>query len=91
MADEKKAAPMTTADIVKAQALPEYADGAGGNHSDLVEIKIEKDTTTGYKKGDVDYVHPTLAALFKELGIISNLGKPYTRPELKQKDITIDV
>lgn len=89
MADEKKApAPekvMTSASIVKSQAAYE-----GNQHSDLVEVTITKDGNY-LKAGQVKRVHPTMALILKEKGLISDLGKPYKRPELKQKDITIDV
>jgi hypothetical protein len=70
--------------IVKAQA--EYK---GNQHSDLVEIKITADGEF-YKKGDVDQVHPTMALILKEKGLIADTGKPVERPKFNQTDITVD-
>ena len=74
----------TAAQFRKAQAA--YR---GNNHGDLVEIEIVKDGDF-YKKGDKDLVHPTVALILKEKGLISNEGKEYKRPEYKQQDVTVD-
>lgn len=61
MADESK---FTKSSIVKSQA-----NYKGNSHFDLVEVTIIKDGSY-YKKGDVDKVHPTTAAILKEKGLI---------------------
>lgn len=81
----EEATKATRESIVKSQA------GYKGNeHSDLVKVKIIKDGDF-YKKGDEDIVHPSLALILKEKGLIADEGTPYTRPKFDQKDITIDV
>lgn len=63
---EEKAKAMSKDDLVKTQT--EYK---GDSHFDLVEVEIIKDGDY-YKKGDKDKVHPTLAALLKSKGLISD-------------------
>lgn len=55
--------------IVKSQA--EYE---GNSHFDLVKVTILKDGDY-YKEGDVDEVHPTLAAILKAKGLIGDYEK----------------
>jgi len=43
----------------------------GNSHFDLVDVKIIKDGDY-YKEGDEDKVHPTLAAILKEKGLIKS-------------------
>jgi hypothetical protein len=62
MADKENKA--TKASILKSQA--EYK---GNSHFDLVEVKIIKDGSY-YKAGQTDKVHPTVAAILKEKGLI---------------------
>lgn len=64
MANEK-AKPMGKEDLVKSQA--EYT---GDSHFDLIDVEIVKDGDY-YKKGDKDKVHPSLAAILKAKGLIS--------------------
>lgn len=67
----KGAKAMTKEAIVKSQA-----GYKGNSQSDLVEVKIIKDGSF-YKKGDVDNVHPTTAAILKTKGLIANYkGEP---------------
>lgn len=48
----------------------------GNSHFDLVEIEITNDGDF-YKKGQKDSVHPTLAAILKEKGLIDSYkGEP---------------
>lgn len=83
----EKATTTTSKSFVKAQA--EYQ---GNSHFDLVEVEINQDAPRyGYKKGQKDQVHPTMALLLKEKGLIDNLGKPYERPKFDQKDVSVDV
>lgn len=63
MAEKNKA---TKAEIVKSQA-----DYKGNSHFDLVKIEIIEDGDY-YKKGDVDEVHPSLAAILKKKGLIGD-------------------
>lgn len=56
----------TKASIVKSQA-----GYKGNSHFDLVEVEILKDGDF-YKKGDKDQVHPSLAAILKEKGLIGD-------------------
>jgi hypothetical protein len=72
MAEEKS---MSKADIMASQASYK-----GNSHFDLVKVKITK-AGDFYKEGDEDIVHPTLAAILKAKGLISNLGEKFTRPE----------
>lgn len=94
MADDKKpegnknkeTSTMTSKNFVAKQA--EYK---GNSHFDLVEVTITKDAPKyGYKEGQKDVVHPTMALLLKEKGLIDDLGKPYERPKFDQKDVIID-
>ena len=55
--------------IVKSQS-----DYKGNSHFDLVKVTIVKDGDF-YKKGDTDEVHPTLAAILKEKGLIGDYEK----------------
>lgn len=64
MAD-KEAKVLSKDELVKSQA-----DYKGDSHFDLVEVEIIKDGDY-YKKGDKDKVHPTLAALLKAKGLVS--------------------
>lgn len=67
MAEEKdKGEVMTKDKITKAQT--EYT---GNSHFDMVDIEIVKDGDY-YKKGDKDRVHPSLAAILKAKGLISD-------------------
>lgn len=59
----------TKESIVKSQA--EYK---GNSHFDLVKVEIIKDGDF-YKKGDIDTVHPSLAAILKEKGLIGEYEK----------------
>lgn len=59
----------TKSEIVKSQA-----DYKGNSHFDLVEVEIVKDGDY-YKKGDKDKVHPSLAAILKAKGLISEYEK----------------
>lgn len=72
-------------DLVKSQA-----GYTGKQHADLVEVTIIADGKY-VKKGQVKKVHPTMALILKEKGLIADLGKSCTRAEHKQKDVTIDV
>lgn len=54
----------TKESIIKSQA-----DYKGNSHFDYVDIEIVKDGSF-YKKGDKDRVHPSLAAILKEKGLI---------------------
>jgi len=47
------------------------ADYKGNTHFDLVDVEIVKDGSF-YKKGDKDQVHPTVAAILKQKGLISS-------------------
>jgi hypothetical protein len=64
MSDEAKK--FTKDSVVKSQT-----NYKGNSHFDLVEIEIVKDGSF-YKKGDKDKVHPTLAAILKEKGLIGD-------------------
>lgn len=64
MSNEKNKA--TKSEIVKSQA-----DYKGNSHFDLVEVEIIEDGDF-YKKGDVDQVHPSLAAILKKKGLIGD-------------------
>jgi hypothetical protein len=71
-------------DIVKSQA------GYKGNqHSDLVQVEIIKDGAH-VKVGQTKVVHPTMAEILLKKGLIADTGKPYQRPVIDQKDITVD-
>lgn len=70
MSQEKKASKKA---IVKSQA--EYE---GNSHFDLVKVTIIKDGDY-YKEGDTDEVHPSLAAILKEKGLISDYKDIKTR------------
>lgn len=61
MSDVKNA---TKESLVKSQASYK-----GNSHFDFVDVTIVKDGDY-YKKGDKDRVHPTLAAILKEKGLI---------------------
>jgi len=63
MADEKAKA-VTKDSIVLAQT--EYK---GNSHFDTEDVKFIKDSDF-YKEGDTDTVHPTVAAIFREKGLI---------------------
>ena len=67
MAEEKNKA--TKASVIKSQA--EYK---GNSHFDLVEVTIIKDGSY-YKVGQKDKVHPTVAAILKEKGLIGEYAK----------------
>jgi len=45
------------------------AEYTGNTHFDTVEVEIIKDGSF-YKKGDKDTVHPTMALILKEKGLI---------------------
>ena len=62
---EEKVKPMSNESTVVAQA--EYK---GDSHFDLIDVEIIKDGEY-YKKGDKDKVHPSLAAILKAKGLIS--------------------
>lgn len=52
------------------------ADYKGNSHFDIVEIKIVKDGDF-YVKGQIDQVHPSLAAILKKKGLIDKYeGEP---------------
>ena len=55
--------------IIKSQA-----DYKGNSHFDFVDVEIIKDGSF-YKKGDKDRVHPSLAAILKEKGLIGDYEK----------------
>lgn len=55
---------VTKESIKKAQA-----NSKSNSQQDLVEVEIIKDGSY-YKKGDKDKVHPTLAEILKEKGLI---------------------
>ena len=63
---EEAAKPMSKESTVLSQA-----DYKGDSHFDLVDVEIIKDGDY-YKKGDKDKVHPTLAAILKAKGLISD-------------------
>lgn len=64
MAEENKS--FTKESIVKSQA-----NYKGNSHFDYVDIEIVKDGEY-YKKGNKDRVHPSLAAILKEQGLIKD-------------------
>lgn len=72
MAEEKEKA-VTTESVVKSQAR--YT---GNTHFDLVEVEFVKDSSF-YKKGQKDEVHPSVAEMYLEKGIISKEFKPVKR------------
>lgn len=72
---------VTTAAVVtddKANAETRKSQSAykGNSHFDLVEVEIVKDGDF-YVKGQKDTVHPTLAAILKQKGLIKSYkGEP---------------
>lgn len=54
---------------IKESIIKSQADYKGNSHFDYVDIEIVKDGSF-YKKGDKDRVHPSLAAILKEKGLI---------------------
>jgi hypothetical protein len=66
MSNEKRG---TKAELVKSQS--EYK---GNSHFDYVDVEIVKDGSF-YKKGQKDRVHPTMAAILKEKGLIGEYEK----------------
>jgi len=64
MADKEEVKAVTKDSITLAQT--EYK---GNSQTDLVEVEIIKDGSF-YKKGQKDNVHPTVAAILKEKGLI---------------------
>ena len=82
MADEK-VKPMSNLSTVIAQA-----DYKGDSHFDLIEVEIIKDGDY-YKKGDKDKVHPSLAAILKAKGLISE-DVNINRKNVSVKDKTAD-
>ncbi|MCY7291341.1 MAG: hypothetical protein LH615_04080 [Ferruginibacter sp.] len=66
MSDNKK---VTTESIVKSQVSYE-----GNSHFDYVDVTIVENGDF-YKKGDKDRVHPSLAAILKEKGLIGDYEK----------------
>lgn len=64
-------AAVKTDEKANAETRKAQADYKGNSHFDLVEIEIVKDGDF-YKKGDKDSVHPTLAAILKQKGLISS-------------------
>lgn len=63
MSEEKK--------ITKESVIKSQASYKGNSHFDFVDVIIVKDGDF-YKKGDSDRVHPTLAAILKEKGLIGD-------------------
>lgn len=80
MAEDKEKA-VTTAAIVQNDAANEETRKSqtaykGNSHFDLVEIEIVEDGSF-YKKGQKDNVHPTVAAILKQRGLIKSYkGEP---------------
>jgi len=64
MADKEEVKAVTKDSIVMAQTSYK-----GNSQSELVEVEIIKDGSF-YKKGQKDNVHPTVAAILKEKGLI---------------------
>lgn len=65
-----------TDDKANAETRKAQADYKGNSHFDLVEIVIVKDGDF-YVKGQKDSVHPTLAAILKQKGLITSYkGEP---------------
>lgn len=81
MATENKQGAITTDSIVLDEKANEdlrksQADYKGNSHFDLVEVEIVKDSNY-YKKGQKDKVHPTVAAILKQKGLIKSYkGEP---------------
>lgn len=81
MADEKEkpagsekavtTAAVKTDEKANAEVRKSQADYKGNSHFDLVDVEIVKDGDF-YKKGDKDRVHPSLAAILKQKGLISS-------------------
>lgn len=62
---EEKVKPMSTESIVLAQT-----DYKGNSHFDTEEVEIIADGNY-YKKGQKDTVHPSLAAILREKGLVA--------------------
>jgi preprotein translocase subunit SecF len=57
-----------------AEIRASQAEYKGNHHMDKVTVKIIKNTKY-YKKGQSDTVHPTVAAIMKQKGIIGDYEK----------------
>jgi len=55
--------------VTKDSVVLAQTDYKGNSQSDLVDVEIVKDGSF-YKEGQKDRVHPTVAAILKEKGLI---------------------